>query len=248
MHPLIKSGVAAALALACGASLASSPAVAPAPHAQSPAVTRSQASYSLGVSLGAMLRGASLDEQSVSTARLMAGLRAALAGKARLTPADQQRIHSLLIGARMHEAASNHAAAAAFLARNRKKQGVVTTPSGLEYLVLRSGKGTSPEQGDVVTVNYRGTLLNGTVFDSSYQRGQPATFPVNGVIPGFREALLRMKPGAKWRIFIPPQLAYDMNSRPPIPPGSMLIFDVELLSVEHHPAAPAAPPAPPQPH
>src|SRR5207248_6481349 len=86
--------------------------------------------------------------------------------------------------------------------------------------------GESPKKTDEVTVNYRGSLLNGTEFDSSYKRGQPATFPVNGVIPGWTEALGLMKPGAKWELFVPPQLAYDMQSRPPIPPGSLLIFEV----------------------
>jgi len=101
-----------------------------------------------------------------------------------------------------------------------------------------------------VTVNYRGTLLDGTEFDSSYKRGQPATFGVSRVIPGWTEALQLMKPGAKYQLFIPPQLAYDLRSRPPIPPGSMLIFEVELLSSKAAaPAAanPATPPATPPP-
>lgn len=249
MHSLPKACSLAAVALACAAALASSPgaraaAAAHPARAANPAVIKSQASYSLGVSLGEMLRRASLDTNTVSTPRLVAGLRAALAGKAKVTPADQQRIHTLLLGARMHAAAANHAAARAFLERNGKKQGVVTTPSGLQYEVLRPGKGSSPRSGDVVTVNYRGTLLNGTEFDSSYKHGHAATFPVDRVIPGWREALLRMKPGAKWRLFIPPKLGYDLNSPPPIPPGSLLVFDVELLSVEPHQGHSAAPPGP----
>src|SRR6185437_11083349 len=109
---------------------------------------------------------------------------------------------------------ANHAAARAFLARNGKKKGVVTTASGLEYQVLKAGQGSSPKAGDMVTVNYRGKLLDGKEFDSSYKRGQPASFPVDRVIPGWQEALELMKPGAKWRIFVPPRLAYDLNSPP----------------------------------
>jgi len=107
--------------------------------------------------------------------------------------------------------------------------------------LLAAGSGASPKPNDEVTVNYRGTLINGTEFDSSYKRGQPANFQVNRVIPGWTEVLGLMKPGAKWQLFIPPQLAYDLRSAPPIPPGSALIFEVELVSVK------AAPPAAPQP-
>ncbi len=95
-----------------------------------------------------------------------------------------------------------------------------------------------------MTVNYRGTLLNGTEFDSSYKRGQPASFPVDRVIPGWQEALKLMKPGAKWRIFVPPQLAYDLSSPPPIPPGSMLIFDVDLLGIQPQQPQPQMPQTP----
>ena len=249
MHSVMKACGLAAAALACTAAFAAPPAApaALAARAQDPARVKSQASYSLGVSLGEMLRRASLDAGTLSTPRLVAGLRAALAGKATLTPADQQRIHLLLLGARAHVLARNHAAARSFLERNGREKGVVTTASGLQYRILSPGKGRSPKPGDVVTVNYRGNLLDGTVFDSSYKRGQPATFPVDRVIPGWREALLLMKPGAKWRLFIPPKLGYDLNSPPPIPPGSLLVFDVHLLSVE--PQAPkVAPPAPPLTH
>jgi len=93
-------------------------------------------------------------------------------------------------------------------------------------------------------VQYRGKLLDGTEFDSSYSRGQPATFPVGGVIRGWQEALVMMKPGAKWTLWVPPELAYDMSSRPPIPPGSLLVFDVEMVSVAPAAAAPAAPATP----
>jgi FKBP-type peptidyl-prolyl cis-trans isomerase len=228
-------------------------AAAPQPHAkaQSPAQIKSDGSYSIGVSMGETLRRASVDPSAISTPRLVQGLRDALAGKATFGPADQEKIRTLIVSTRTRIANANHAAARAFLARNGKKKGVVTTPSGLEYEVLKAGQGDPPTASDTVTVNYRGSLLDGKVFDSSYKRGQPATFPVNRVIPGWQEALKMMKPGAKWRIFIPPQLGYDLNSPPPIPPGSLLIFDVDLLGVHAQPAAPPQiqphPPGQPQP-
>jgi FKBP-type peptidyl-prolyl cis-trans isomerase FklB len=121
----------------------------------------------------------------------------------------------------------------AFLAENAKKTGVVTTASGLQYLVSKSGTGESPRLTDTVKVHYEGRLINGTVFDSSIQRGQPISFPVNRVIPGWTEALQLMKVGDKWQLFIPARLAYgDMSPTPDIPPNSVLIFDVELLGVE----------------
>jgi FKBP-type peptidyl-prolyl cis-trans isomerase FklB len=120
-----------------------------------------------------------------------------------------------------------------FLAENAKKEGVSTLPSGLQYKVLQQGAGTSPKKTDTVTVHYKGTLVDGTEFDSSYKRGKPATFRVDGVIAGWTEALQRMKPGARWRLFIPPNLAYgDRGAGSRIPPNSTLIFDVELISVK----------------
>jgi FKBP-type peptidyl-prolyl cis-trans isomerase FklB len=120
----------------------------------------------------------------------------------------------------------------AFLAKNKKENGVQTLPSGLQYKVITEGKGKSPKASDTVTVNYSGTLINGTEFDSSYKRGQPATFPVSGVIKGWTEALQLMKEGSKWHLVIPADLAYGEQGRPGIPPNSVLIFDVELLSIK----------------
>lgn len=219
---------------------------------ESPAKIKSDGSYSLGLSIGESLRRTSVDASSISTERVMQGLHDALAGKATFGPADEQKVRALIVGARAHLANTNHAAARTFLARNGKKSGVVTTASGLEYQVVKPGQGSAPKSGDTVTVNYRGTLLNGTEFDSSYKRGQPASFPVDRVIPGWQEALKLMKPGAKWRIYVPPQLAYDLNSPPPIPPGSMLIFDVDLIGIQPPQPAPQSPMARPgqpgQPH
>lgn len=122
---------------------------------------------------------------------------------------------------------------AAFLADNAKKDGVKTTASGLQYLVLKSGTGETPKATDRVKVHYHGTLIDGTVFDSSVQRGEPITFPVTGVIPGWVEALQMMKVGDKWKLFIPAKLAYgEQSPTPAIPPNSVLIFEVELLGIE----------------
>lgn len=122
----------------------------------------------------------------------------------------------------------------AFLAGNKNKEGVKTLPSGLQYKVLTEGNGNSPKETDTVTVQYRGTLINGTEFDSSYKRGQPATFPVNGVIKGWSEALQLMKEGAKWQLFIPADLAYGEagTGGGPIGANAALIFEVELASIQ----------------
>ena len=208
---------------------------------EAPAKT-SSASYSVGVSMGEQLRASGVPPELVNAQQLAQGVHDAISGKASMTDKDRENLRGLVDSV----GESNHRAAAKFLAENGKKSDVVTTASGLQYKVLAAGSGASPKPNDEVTVNYRGTLINGTEFDSSYKRGQPANFQVNRVIPGWTEALGLMKPGAKFQLFIPPQLAYDLRSAPPIPPGSALIFEVELVSVKAAPAAaqPAAP-APP---
>jgi FKBP-type peptidyl-prolyl cis-trans isomerase len=246
-----------AVALLAAASLAqaqqpSPPAPGATPAAKAPAKSgaakaapaeTSDASYSLGLSMGEQLRAAGVSPEQVNSAHLAQGVRDALGGKKGMTEADRDNIGNLLKSA----ADNNHRAAAKFLAANAQKPGIVTTASGLQYKVLAAGSGESPKPTDEVTVNYRGTLLDGTEFDSSYKRGTPATFEVSRVIPGWTEALQLMKPGAKFELFIPPQLAYDLRSRPPIPPGSMLLFDVELLSVKAAPPPAAPAPAPAEP-
>ena len=137
-------------------------------------------------------------------------------------------------------AVKNKADGEAFLAKNKTATGVSTLPDGLQYSIITSGAGSLPTATDTVTVNYRGSLLDGTEFDSSYKRGQPASFPVGGVIPGWTEALKKMPVGSKWKLFIPSDLAYGEAGRPGIPPNSTLIFEVELLSIQ-------APPTPPTP-
>jgi len=234
---------------------------APAAHAapKKPAAAASDAatsdknasSYSLGVSMGTQLRSNGVAPDAINSQRLAEGVHDALTGKAKMSDADQQNIQRLVRSAQEGAGDANHKAAAAFLAENAKKPGVVTTASGLQYLVLTQGSGESPKATDEVTVNYRGTLLDGTEFDSSYKRGQPASFVLGRVIPGWTEGLQLMKPGGKYRLFVPPQLGYDLHARPPIPPGALLIFDVELLSFK--PAAAGgspgatAPPATTQP-
>ncbi len=121
----------------------------------------------------------------------------------------------------------------AFLDANKKKPGVVTTPSGLQYKVIEAGSGQSPTATDIVTVNYEGRLIDGKVFDSSYKRGKPATFPVNGVIKGWQEALTQMKPGATWELYVPANLAYGAQGAPGvIGPNEVLVFKVNLISVK----------------
>jgi FKBP-type peptidyl-prolyl cis-trans isomerase len=129
-------------------------------------------------------------------------------------------------------AADNKAAGEAFLAENGKREGVVTTDTGLQYEVLTEGSGQKPQASDQVKVDYRGTFIDGTEFDSSYQRGEPASFSVTGIIPGWTEALVMMKEGAKWKLYVPSSLGYGEQGAPPvIEPNSTLIFEVELKEI-----------------
>jgi len=185
---------------------------------------KNAASYSLGVSMGDQLRSNGITPDAVNSQRLAQGVHDALSGKVKMSEADQKNIQTLVRNAQQGAADANHRAAEKFLAENGKKPGVVTTASGLEYQVLTPGSGESPKATDEVTVNYRGTLLDGTEFDSSYKRGQPASFVLGRVIPGWTEGLQLMKPGAKYQLFVPPQLAYDMHARPGIPPVELLSF------------------------
>lgn len=209
---------------------------APAPPALSaPAVDSDAASYSIGLVFGSQLHSNGLDNL-ISLDAVMRGFKEGLAGTP-LGPEDKDRAVQLMRSGREATAARNRAAARDFLAKNGAAPGVTTTASGLQYQAIEAGdaKAASATMSDRVTVHYRGRLLDGTEFDSSDSHPQAATFGLNGVIKGWREALLLMKPGAKWRLFIPPELAYDMSSPPTIPPGSLLIFDVELVKVEPPP-------------
>ncbi len=218
---------------------------------------KAKVSYSIGMNIGNNLKRSGYD---VDVDTLASAIKDVLTGKEpKLTEAQAREVltsYSKEMNAKREEeraqkAEKNRKEGEAFLAENKKKEGVkthtVTLPDGktaeLQYKVLTEGTGPTPKSNDVVTVNYRGTLINGTEFDSSMKRGQPAKFPVTGVIKGWTEALLMMKTGSKWQLFIPSSLAYgDRGSGPTIEPGSTLIFEVELISAE-----PQAAPAPAQP-
>ena len=131
------------------------------------------------------------------------------------------------------EATKNQQQATAFLTQNGRKEGVQTTPSGLQYKVIQQGRGATPTINDTVKCNYRGTLLDGTEFDSSTKQGGPQSFPLKRVIPGWTEALQKMHVGDKWQLYVPAKLAYGMNPPPgtPIEAGSLLVFDIELLDI-----------------
>ncbi len=209
---------------------------------------KARASYAIGMRFGEAWKqqGITVDPDWVAR-----GLQDAQSGnKLLLTEAEmQQTLNAYAQKAHQELLARNQKAGEAFLAENKTKPGVQTFPDGLQYKVLKEGNGPIPQPGDIVTVNYRGTLIDGTEFDSSYRHGQPAKFPVTGVIRGWTEALEHMKAGSEWQLFVPPDLAYGERGMPPqIQPDSTLIFDVELLSVEHplppaetHPAPPAQP-------
>jgi FKBP-type peptidyl-prolyl cis-trans isomerase len=201
---------------------------------------KEKASYALGMKIGGDLKrqgvGASVD--SALTAR---GLRDALAGSKALLTEDEEKaaLTQLQTEVRGNMEAKAHEAGAparkegdAFLTANKTKQGVVTLPSGLQYKILAEGKGPKPTASDTVTCNYRGTLINGKEFDSSYKTGKPVSFPVGGVIKGWTEALQLMPVGSKWQLFIPADMAYgDRGAGADIGPGETLIFEVELVSI-----------------
>jgi len=145
----------------------------------------------------------------------------------------KRKIVSIQQGRRKEAAEKNLAVGKKFLEENAKKEGVKTLPSGLQYKVIAKGSGKPPGETDSVTVNYKGTLIDGTEFDSSYKRGKPATFRVDGVIAGWTEGLQLMKPGAKWQLFIPANLAYgERGAGSRIGPNSALVFEIELISVQ----------------
>jgi FKBP-type peptidyl-prolyl cis-trans isomerase FklB len=200
---------------------------------------RERTSYALGVEVGSNLKRQGVDLDAALVAQ---GIRDALSGGAMLlTEAEVRETVQAFqreLMARQQEAQKSAAAKAraegeAFLAANAKKEGVVTLPSGLQYKVITPGTGPSPKASDTVTVHYRGRLVDGTEFDSSYKRNEPTSFPVGGVIPGWTEALQLMKVGAKWELYIPAKIAYgDRGAGGVIPPGATLIFEVELLSIK----------------
>jgi FKBP-type peptidyl-prolyl cis-trans isomerase FklB len=220
----------------------------PAPAA--PAVFKSEkekAGYALGLNTGSNWRRQGLDPELVDADAFARGIKDALAGgKPQLTEQEigetLKALQQTVMDKRKLAGEKAKADGEKFLADNKSKSGVITLPSGLQYKILTAGKGESPKADHTVTVNYRGTLIDGSEFDSSYKRGTPATFRVGGVIKGWTEALQLMSPGAKWQLFIPANLAYGERGTPGIPPDSTLIFEVELIS-----SVAPAPVAAPQP-
>ncbi|TXH95403.1 MAG: FKBP-type peptidyl-prolyl cis-trans isomerase [Rheinheimera sp.] len=193
------------------------------------------ASYGIGLQMGQQLADNPFD--GLDIAAVAAGLAAAFYGDEPEVSEDQIRAAFQVISGRMQEAEAAKAqlaaaAGEAFLAENAKKAGITVTASGLQYEVLNTGSGAKPSRSDKVRTHYHGTLIDGTVFDSSYNRGQPAEFPVSGVIAGWTEALQLMPVGAKYRLYIPHNLAYgERGAGGAIKPYSALIFDVELLDI-----------------
>lgn len=214
---------------------------APAAKSTAPALNtqKAKASYAIGLNIGKSLHRDSVD---VDPAVLLRGLKDALAGSKPLLTDDEMKMAMTTLQTDVRKrqeekmqqvGEANKKEGDAFLAANKTKEGVVTLPSGLQYKILSQGSGPKPAATDSVTCNYKGTLINGTEFDSSYKRGQPATFAVNGVIKGWTEALQLMPVGSKWQLFIPSDLAYGQRGpSPEIGPNSTLIFEVELLSIQ----------------
>jgi FKBP-type peptidyl-prolyl cis-trans isomerase FklB len=200
---------------------------------------KDKVSYGIGMNIGKNLQRDSVD---VDVDLLSKGIKDAMSGGKTLMTEEEYRGTMTALQKDMMEkqaeaarqlAEKNKKEGEAFLAENGKKEGVVTLPSGLQYKVLKSGAGKIPKATDTVETNYRGTLIDGTEFDSSYKRGQAATFPVNGVIAGWTEALQKMKEGDKWQLFVPSNLAYgERGAGREIGPNATLIFEVELIAVK----------------
>jgi len=210
--------------------------------AEEPLVLKSQkdrVSYIIGMEIGKNFKKQSVD---IDPGLLTRGLKDAISGEKPLL--TEQEIQETMAAfqkemmAKQEELAKklgekNKKEGEAFLAKNKEKEGVKTLPSGLQYIVSKAGTGKKPGINDSVTTHYRGTLIDGTEFDSSYKREQPVTFPVSGVIPGWTEALQLMEEGAKWQLFIPSHLAYgERGTGGVIGPNATLIFEIELLSVQ----------------
>jgi FKBP-type peptidyl-prolyl cis-trans isomerase FklB len=215
---------------------------------------KDKVSYAIGVNIGKSMRKDTVD---VDPAIFSRGMKDAMAGGKLLLTDDEIKttLTKLQTDLRARQEVAmqkageiNKKAGDDFLAQNKTKEGVVALPDGLQYKILKEGNGPKPAATDSVVCNYRGTLIDGTEFDSSYKRGQPATFPVNGVIKGWTEAVQLMPVGSKWQLFVPTDLAYgNRGAGPDIGPNATLIFEVELLSIQNKAAAQTPnPQAPPQ--
>jgi FKBP-type peptidyl-prolyl cis-trans isomerase FklB len=213
---------------------------------------KDKASYAIGLNIGKSMHKDSVD---VDASILLRGLKDGLAGSKPLLTDDEARAVMVALQSDLRkkqeekmlvQGEANKKAGEAFLADNKTKDGVVTLPSGLQYKILTEGTGPKPTATDTVVCNYKGTLLDSTEFDSSYKRGQPATFPVSGVIKGWTEALQLMPVGSKWQLFIPSELAYGARGGPGggIGPNATLVFEVELMSIQPKAEVQAPKPSP----
>lgn len=205
-----------------------------------------RASYAIGQQLGKNFKDNSVDFDAEV---LVMALKDVKEGKtSKMTQEDMgkamQKLQEMAQSKQGQVAEENKKKGEEFLAKNKENPNVKTTPSGLQYVVEKEGAGSVPKETDEVKVHYTGTLVDGTKFDSSVDRGQPAEFPVNGVIKGWTEALVMMKEGSKYKLTIPADLAYGPMGRPGIPPNSVLLFDVELLEVKKGQASAAPTPKP----
>lgn len=208
-------------------------------HAQdAPTDPKDKASYSIGLNIGTNMKRQGLD---LNAAMIGKGFADAFSGEKPLMTEEemkqtmqafQSEMQTKMMAKHKEQGDKNKVSGEKFLEENKKKDGVVTLPSGLQYKVITAGKGEKPKASDTVETNYRGTLVDGTEFDSSYKRKETATFPVTGVIPGWTEALQLMPVGSKWQLFIPSNLAYGENAPPEIGANSTLIFEVELLGIK----------------
>jgi FKBP-type peptidyl-prolyl cis-trans isomerase FklB len=203
-------------------------------------------SYAIGVNIGQNFKNQGL---GINSDAISQGIKDGLTGTTPLI--SQQDMQSTLMNFQkelivkrqqdfQQLSTKNKQDGANFLAANKTKPGVITLPDGLQYKIVTEGTGTPPSDQDTVTVNYEGTFIDGKVFDSSYQRKKPVTFPVSEIIPGWTEALKLMKPGATWQLFIPPNLAYGERGIGPIGPNQTLLFKVNLISVTKGTAAPTS--------
>lgn len=190
-------------------------------------------SYAYGFNIANLLQASGVNE--VDSAAFVAGLNDVLQGKelqmdiAEMKQALEKQRDEIVTKASQEAMQKGQA----FLEKNKSAEGVKVLENGMQYIVLKAGDGKQPKATDKVKVHYHGTLIDGTVFDSSVDRGTPVSFPLGNVIPGFREAITRMKAGGKWRVFIPSDLAYGENGAPPkIGPNETLIFEIELLAIE----------------
>jgi FKBP-type peptidyl-prolyl cis-trans isomerase FklB len=241
------------LALTAGAAAAQKAVAQSASAPDAPALTspKDKRSYAIGVDIGVTLMKQSLD---VDAALLVRGLQDTLAGTKALLTTDEVRAEIAKLNNEMQQkraaamqqlAENNKKAGEAFLAENKAKEGVVALPSGLQYKILKAGDGQKPTAADTVSCHYRGTLVDGTEFDSSAKHNnQPLTIPVSGVIKGWTEALQLMPVGSEWQLVIPSDLAYGERGMGPIGPNSTLVFEIELLSIKDKPVPAASTPAP----